>query len=207
MKVKVIDLKTLKEGQEKVEDTLLEDMSGEGCLARVIDWQLSNKRTGSAKTKLMSEISGTTKKPYKQKGTGNARQGSKRSVQMRGGRACFGPLPRDFGYVLPKKIVSKALKFILRTKIKEGKLIVLDETDSLDISTNSLNKKLSSVGLEKGLVLYRDAKKNNNFVLSLRNIKNYKPLLASAVNVYDIMKYDTILVDRDSFENVKEVLQ
>lgn len=207
MKIEVINLKTLEKGKEELSDALLEDMSGEACVARVIDWQLANRRSGSAKTKLMSEISGTTKKPFKQKGTGHARQGSKRSVQMRGGRACFGPLPRDFGYSLPKKIVQKALKFVLRSKIKEGKLVILDGVQNLDVSTNSLNKTLASFGVRKGLALYKDATKCNNFLLSLRNIKNYKPLLASAMNVYDIVKHDVLLVDRDSFENVKEVLQ
>ncbi|MFC1658953.1 50S ribosomal protein L4 [Pseudomonadota bacterium] len=207
MKIEVINLKTLEKGKEDLSNALLEDLSGGACVSRVINWQLANKRSGSAKVKEMSEISGTTKKPFRQKGTGSARQGTKRAVQMRGGRTCFGPLQREFGYSLPKKIVQKALKFVLRSKIKEGKLIILDEVHSLDISTSSLNKKLSSCGIKKGLALYKNAEKCNNFLLSLRNIKSYKPLLINAMNVYDIMKYDVLLVDRDGFENVKEVLQ
>jgi len=207
MNIKVLNLNSLKEGKEDISNDYLLDMSGESCIPYVVNWQLANKRSGSAKTKLMSEISGTTKKPFKQKGTGNARQGSLRSVQMRGGRTCFGPLPRDFGYTIPKKIVQKALKFVLRTKIKEGKIIVLDETQGLEVSTNSLNKKLTSAGLTGGLVLYKDDENSKNFILSLRNIKNYKPLSANAINVYDMLNSDMLLVDRESLEKVKEVLQ
>jgi large subunit ribosomal protein L4 len=207
MKIKVLDLKTLKEGNEEINKNLIADMSGEACIPYVINWQLAKKRSGSAKTKIMSEISGTTRKPFKQKGTGSARQGTKRAVQMRGGRTCFGPLPRDFSYSIPKKVVKKALKFVLRTKIKEGKIVVLDETRSLEVGTNSLNKKLASAGFTGGLVLYKDDEKNKNFLLSLKNIKNYKLLLASAINVYDIMNHEFLLIDREAFENVKEVLQ
>ena len=121
----VIKLQTVNLDSAEVSSVELGNISRDGLdsydsIAYVVNWQLSRRRSGSAKIKQMSEISGSTAKPFRQKGTGNARQGSKRSVQMRGGRTCFGPIPRSFDYSLPKKIVKLALVNIIKTKILKG---------------------------------------------------------------------------------------
>lgn len=204
-KITVLNLNTLKKGTEELSSKLLEDKSGEGCVARVVNWQLANKRTGSASTKLMSEISGSTRKIRAQKGTGGARHGSIRAVQFRGGRTCFGPLPRDFGYKLPKKIVQKALKFVLREKIRKDKVIIIEGLDKLKISTKDLSKKLKDNKIGEALVVYTEAV--DNFLKSLRNIPKFKALVSKALNVYDMLKYELILLDKEAFEKIKEVLK
>lgn len=205
--IKVIDLNTLKTSEEKFDDKVLESERGMKCVPAVVKMQLAGRRIGSAKTKEMSEISGTTKKPYKQKGTGRARQGSLRSVQFRGGRTCFGPLPRDYSYNLPKKIVKQALSFTLRDKIKEGKLILVEGMESAELSTKALNNKLDKSGIISALVACENMKDNVNFLKSLKNIKGFKALIADALNVYDMMNHDFVVIEKKAFDNVKEVIE
>ncbi len=167
-------------------------------IAYVVRWQLARRRSGSAKTKAMSEISGTTAKPYKQKGTGNARQGSKRSVQFVGGRTCHGPVPRSFDFSIPKKIVKGALKDVLVSKLKEGRMATFSN-NLLAIDTARAKKSLESIGYSNSLVVYGDS--NSGFLSkSLRNIKGVKLIHFSAVNVYDIMRHEYLLVDKNVFE-------
>jgi large subunit ribosomal protein L4 len=152
----------------------------------------------------MSEVSGSTRKIVKQKHTGGARHGSKRAVQFVGGRTAFGPQQRDHSFSIPKKIVKKALSFVLREKIKDEKLILIEGMENLDISTNKLDKKLKERGIGSALVAYNDD--YNNFNLSLRNLFRYKSLVSNALNVYDILNYDYLLLDRKSLNKLKEVL-
>ena len=205
MKVRVLNLDNLKEYEEELNNIDFEVIEGEGSVPVVLRAQQAKKRSGSANTKLMSEVSGTTKKPHSQKHMGAARQGSKRSVQFVGGRTCFGPRPRDFEYNVPKKIVKKALSFVLKDKILDNKLILIEGADLLKVSTKDLNKKLKDKNIENCLVAYGDG--YENFLKSFRNIKNTKAIIADALNVLDVVSYDFLLLDKKAFEQLKnEVL-
>ena len=165
-------------------------------ISYVVRWQLASRRSGSAKTKTMSEISGTTAKPWKQKGTGRARQGSKRSVQFVGGRTCHGPMPRSFDFSIPKKITKKALADVLMLKISENKIFTFNPTINI-IKTNKISKFLQKSNLETVLFV---VDKNSVLQKSVKNIKNTKVLHSNALNVYDILNYDNIVVEQDIFE-------
>lgn len=203
MNIKVLNLDSLQESFEPL-DIDLENIEGHACVPLVIKWQLANRRLGTASTKLMSEAAYSTRKIVRQKGSGGARHGSRNAVQFRGGRTCFGPQPKDFSYVLPKKVVKKALNCVLKEKIKEDKLIIIEGMDKLEISTNKLNKKLESKNINKALFGYNE--EYSNFLMSLRNLYNFKSLFNTALNVYDILHYDYLLLDRESFNKIKEAL-
>lgn len=166
-------------------------------ISYVIRWQLASKRSGSAKTKTMSEISGTTAKPWKQKGTGRARQGSRRSVQFVGGRACHGPMPRSFGFSMPKKIVEKAMSDVLKLKLRDNKVAIFSDFGS-EIKASKINSVLSKNNIESALILH-----DSNLVLtkSARNLKNVKALNVRAINVYDILSFDHLLIESKIFES------
>jgi large subunit ribosomal protein L4 len=204
MNITVLDLDNLQETTEVLEGFDFENIEGESCVPFVLKWQLANRRLGTASVKLASEVSGSTKKIVRQKGTGGARHGGKRAVQFRGGRTCFGPRPRDFGFSIPKKIVKKALSYVLLNKIKDNKVILIDGMDKLEISTNKLNKKLKGKNINSALVAYNE--EYDNFLKSLRNMYEYKSLFSSALNVYDVLHYDFLLLDRKAFDKFKEVL-
>lgn len=165
-------------------------------ISYVVRWQLASRRSGSAKTKTMAEISGTTAKPWKQKGTGRARQGSKRSVQFVGGRTCHGPVPRSFDFSMPKKITKKALADILVLKIFENKIFTFS-SPSVNIKTNKISKFLQKSNLETVLFI---VDKNSVLQKSIKNIKNAKVLHSNALNVYDILNYNNIIVEQNIFE-------
>ena len=165
-------------------------------ISYVVRWQLASRRSGSAKTKTMSEISGTTAKPWKQKGTGRARQGSKRSVQFVGGRTCHGPMPRSFDFSMPKKITKKALADVITLKIFENKIFTFS-SPSVNIKTNKISKFLQKSNLETVLFV---VDKNSVLQKSVKNIKNVKVLHSNALNVYDILNYNNVIVEQNIFE-------
>lgn len=183
------------------------DLQSPKSVAYVVRWQLARKRSGSAKTKTMAEISGTTAKPYKQKGTGNARQGSKRSVQFVGGRTCHGPMPRSFDFTMPKKIVKVALADVLKLKFKENKVAVFSDDFDAKIKTAQINSSLKQNNISSALILFNPASKNNEvLVRSARNLKNVKTLKVDAINVYDILSFDHLMIDSTILENIKGAL-
>ena len=152
MSIKVLNLDNLQESFEPF-DIDVENIDGQACVPLVVKWQLAKRRLGTASTKLMSEMSYSTRKIVRQKGSGGARHGSRNAVQFRGGRTCFGPQPRDFSYTLPKKVIKKALNCVLKEKIRDNKLIIIEGMDKLEISTNKLNKKFIFCLLKNTLVL------------------------------------------------------
>jgi large subunit ribosomal protein L4 len=182
------------------------DSDNFASLSYVLGWQFAKRRSGSADSKEMSEISGTTAKPHKQKGTGSARQGSKRSVQFRGGRTCFGPKARSFEYAIPKKVVKKALNLAVASKIKDEKLISFSEYD-VNLKTSKIDKFLKSNNITKALFLYslKDGEVDN-FSRPIRNIKNVKSLNVAGLNVYDVINCEFLLVDKVSLQTIKGVL-
>ncbi len=175
----------------------------EEIIYRMVRYQLAKRRSGNHKTKGISEISGTTKKPFKQKGTGNARQGSKRSPQMRGGAVIFGPQVRSHAHKLPKKIKQLALKMAISKKIKDGKLKVINELKMSKPKTNLFRSKLASLKLDSALFI--DGKDiDNNFLLASKNVPKIDILPVAGINVYDILKRDYLVLSENAVNGIKE---
>ena len=175
----------------------------EEIIYRMVRYQLAKRRSGNHKTKGISEISGTTKKPFKQKGTGNARQGSKRSPQMRGGAVIFGPQVRSHAHKLPKKIKQLALKMAISKKIKDGKLKILNELKMSKPKTNLFRSKLAGLKLDSALFI--DGKDiDNNFFLASKNVPKVDILPVAGINVYDILKRDYLVLSENAVNSIKE---
>jgi large subunit ribosomal protein L4 len=166
-------------------------------LARVVNWQLAKRRAGTHKTKGISEISGTTKKPYKQKGTGRARQGSLRSPQFRGGAVIFGPVVRDHGFSLQKKVRRLGLKTALSAKAAEGKLVVIDAAKVAEAKTKLLRARLDKLGWNSVLII-DGAAVDDGFARAARNLPRVDVLPQQGANVYDILRRDTLVLTREA---------
>ena len=170
---------------------------------RMIRYQLAKKRSGNHKTKGISEISGTTRKPFKQKGTGSARQGSRRSPQMRGGAVIFGPQVRSHTHKLPKRIRSLALKMALSNKLKEGKLKVISDFKISKPKTSFLTSKLAKMEIDSALFIDgKDVEKN--FEYALRNVPNTDYLPISGLNVYDIIRRNFLIISEKALIGINE---
>ncbi len=168
-------------------------------LARVVNWQLAKRRAGTHKAKGISDISGTTKKPYKQKGTGRARQGSLRSPQFRGGAVIFGPVVRSHGFSLQKKVRRLGLKTALSAKQAEGKLVVIDAATVAEAKTKALRARFDALGW--GSVLIIDgAAVDEGFARAARNLPKVDVLPQQGANVYDILRRDTLVLTRAAAE-------
>ena len=165
--------------------------------------QLANKRQGTQKAKTRSEVSGGGRKPWRQKGTGHARQGSTRSPQWTGGGVVFAPTPRDYSFKLNKKEKRAALKSALTTRVLENKFIVLDEMNFGEIKTKNFQNMLNNLEVSKALVVLEDG--NTNAALSARNIANVKTAWTNTINVYDILKYNTVIVTKAVVATIEEV--
>ena len=171
----------------------------------MIRYQLAKRRSGNHKTKGISEISGTTKKPFKQKGTGNARQGSKRSPQMRGGAVIFGPQVRSHEHKLPKRIKKLALKMALSQKLKEGKLKIFNELRISKPKTSLFKDKLNKLKIDSALFI--DSKTlDKNFVLASKNVPKIDILPVVGINVYDIFKRDFLIISEEAINTIQERL-
>ena len=165
--------------------------------------QLANKRQGTQSAKTRSEVSGGGKKPWKQKGTGHARQGSTRSPQWTGGGIVFAPKPRDYSIKLNKKEKQLALKSALTSRVQENKFIVVDEIKLDSIKTKNFAEALNSLNVKKALVVLNE--NDQNVVLSAKNIPTVKTALTNTINVFDILKYDTIVIDKAAVATIEEV--
>ena len=166
-------------------------------LHRMVQWQLAKRRSDTHETKGISEISGTGKKPFKQKGTGRARQGSQRSPQFRGGATVFGPVVRDHGFDLPKKVRRLGLKHALSSKMTDGKLLVLDEAKSDTHRTGVVRGQLEDLGLWSALIIDGQVL-DGNFALAIRNLPTIRVLPQQGANVYDILRCDTLVLTRNA---------
>ena len=165
--------------------------------------QLANKRQGTQSAKTRSEVRGGGRKPWRQKGTGHARQGSIRAPQWTGGGVVFAPKPRDYSVKMNKKEKRAALKSVLTAKLNENKFVVIDEFKFDEIKTKNVVAMLSAVNANKALVVTRE--KDDNLVLSARNIPTVKTALVNTINVYDILKYDTVVASKAAVEKIQEV--
>jgi large subunit ribosomal protein L4 len=172
-------------------------------MARVIHWQLSKRRSGNHKIKGMGEVSGTTRKPYKQKGTGNARQGSLRAPQFRTGGVVHGPVVRDHGYSLNKKVRRLGLLSALSQKAADGKLVILDAVGAVS-KTKDVAAKFKKFGWSSALIV--DAAVDANFLQASRNVSGLDILPVIGANVYDIVKHDVLVITRAGIDGLKERL-
>jgi len=175
-------------------------------LARMVHWQLAKRRAGTHKTKGVSEISGTTKKPYKQKGTGRARQGSLRSPQFRGGAVIFGPVARSHAFDLQKKVRRLGLKTALSAKQAEGKLVVIDAAKVAEAKTKLLRARLDKFGWDSALIIDGNAV-DEGFARAVRNLPKVDVLPSQGANVYDILRRDTLVLTRDAVEQLEARLK
>ena len=165
--------------------------------------QLANKRQGTQKAKTRSEVSGGGRKPWRQKGTGHARQGSTRAPQWTGGGVVFAPTPRDYSFKLNKKERRAALKSALTSRVEEKKFIVVDEINFDEIKTKKFQDVLNNLSVSKALVVLEDG--NKNAELSARNIADVKTAKTNTINVYDILKYNTVMATKAAVQAIEEV--
>ena len=165
--------------------------------------QLANNRQGTQKAKTRSEVRGGGRKPWRQKGTGHARQGSIRAPQWTGGGVVFAPTPRDYSFKLNKKEKRAALKSVLSSAVAENKLIVVDELKFDAIKTKDFVKVMNNLKVEKALVVLDE--NDQNVVMSARNIPTVKTALTNTINVYDVLKYNTVVVTKAAVETIQEV--
>lgn len=204
MKIDVITLDNAAAGSIDLNEAVFGVEVRTDILHRVVRWQLAKRQSGNHKTKIVSEVSGTTKKPFKQKGTGNARQGSLRSAQFRGGGVIFGPVVRSHAHDLPKKVRALGLRNALSAKVASGKLVVLDDT-SASGKTRDLVSQVKALGW--GSVLVIDGSQvNENFALAARNIIGLDVLPSQGANVYDILRRDTLVLTKAAVANLEERL-
>lgn len=196
-----------KNGNEVEKIDLKDEIFGvevkEHILHMAVVQYLANQRQGTKSTKSRGEVRGGGKKPWKQKGTGRARQGSIRSPQWKGGGVVFAPKPRDFSIKLNKKVKRLAMKCALSLKLQQNKLLVLDELTLDTIKTKDMKNILNNLKLEKALIVLEGESKN--IVLSARNISNVKTAGVNEINVYDILKFDTFVVTKEGINKIQEV--
>ena len=203
MQIDVTTLDNGRAGTAELPDAIFAASPRADIMARVVHWQLAKRRAGTHRTKGMGEVSGTTKKPYKQKGTGNARQGSLRAPQFRTGGVVHGPVVRDHGYDLPKKVRRLGLISALSQKQAEGKLVVLDAASS-GVKTKELAAKLKALGWASVLVV--DHAVDAGFLRASRNIAGVDVLPSMGANVYDILQHDLLVVTTAAVAGLAERL-
>ncbi|HJO89355.1 MAG: 50S ribosomal protein L4 [Alphaproteobacteria bacterium] len=206
MKVSVKNLDNKDVGNIDLDNAVFGVEFRSDILSRMVNWQLAKRRAGTHKTRGISEIRGTTAKPWRQKGSGRARSGSIRSPQFRGGAVIFGPMVRCHNHKLPKKVRKLAMKTALSAKQAEGKLIVLDSTKLAKPKTSDLIKHLTKFGLGRALVI-DGVEVNENFSRAAANLRGIDVLPHQGINVYDILRCDTLVLTRDAVSYLQERLK
>ncbi len=206
MKIDVVNLDAKTVGSVELADEVFGVEVRRDILARMVNYQLAKRRAGTHKTKIVSEVQGTTKKPYKQKGTGRARQGSLRSAQFRGGGVIFGPVVRSHAHDLPKKVRLMALRVALSSKAAAGKLVVLEQAVAASPKTKELAGCLAKLKLNDALFI-DGAELNVNFALASRNLPHIDVLPQQGANVYDILRCDTLVLTKDAVQALEARLK
>ncbi len=197
--VNVLNWNKEKVGQVDLDSEVFETPVKKEVLHTVVQWQLASRRQGTHSTKTKGLVSGGGKKPFKQKGTGNARQGSTRSPLMPGGGTMFGPQPRSYAFVLPKKVRRLGLAMVLSYLYKEGRLFVVDNMKS-EGKTSELNERLKKFGLRKAVLV--DSHVDEKFKRASRNMQAYKYFPVEGLNVFDLLKFDSLVVTKDSISKI-----
>jgi len=192
-------------GDIELADGIFGVEANKGVMHIVVKNQLANKRQGTQSTKTRAEVSGGGKKPYRQKGTGRARQGSTRSPQWIKGGVALGPKPRSYRYTVPKKVRRIAMKSALSTKVTDNDIIVLDALTLDEIKTKRIVKMLNNLNVSDNTALVVIKGKDENVIRSARNIQGIKTAYVNTLNVYDILKYEKFIVTRDAVGGIEEV--
>ena len=205
-KLDIINLKGEKVEDLKVNDEIFKANENDVVVKKALDLQLASLRQGTAKTKTRAEVSGGGRKPYKQKGTGNARQGSIRAPHYRGGGVAFGVTPRSYTFKMNKKERVLALRSGLTNKVNAKQLIVVDSLEIDSLKTKDLKNMLSTLKLS-GKVLFVCGNDAENLYMASRNLENTLVLLANEINVYDILNADIVVVDTAAMKYIEEVLK
>ena len=201
--VSVFNMEGKEVGTIELNDAVFGVKVNEHLVHMAVVQQLANKRQGTQKAKTRSEVSGGGRKPWRQKGTGHARQGSTRAPQWTGGGMVFAPVPRDYSFKLNKKEKRAALKSALTSKVLDSKLIVVDELKFDEIKTKNFATVMNNLKVEKGLVVL--AQNDANVVLSARNMATVSTSLADSINAYDVMKANTVVLTKDAVAKIEEV--
>ncbi len=201
--VKVFDMSGKETGSIELDENIFGIEVNMHVMHQAVVQYLANQRQGTKSAKTRAEVRGGGRKPWRQKGTGRARQGSIRSPQWRGGGVVFAPKPRDFSIKLNKKVKRLALKSALTTRVQDEKLIVLEELNLPQIKTKEMQKVFNNLNITKGLVVLEEG--NLNVILSTRNIPNIKTSAVNTINVHDILKYETFIVTKKALEKIQEV--
>lgn len=207
MKLDVIKLDGGKGGSIELPDAIfgIEEIRGD-ILQRCVTWQLAKRRAGTHKIQVRNEVSRTGKKMYKQKGTGGARHGSRRAAQFVGGAKAHGPVVRSHAFDLPKKVRALALRHALSSKAKSGALIVLDEAKPAEAKTAALRASLAKIGVTNALVI-AGVEVDTNLKLAARNIPNVDVLPNAGLNVYDVLRRQTLVLTKDAVEAIQQRFQ
>ena len=201
--VSVYNMEGKEVGTIELNDAVFGVKVNEHLVHMAVVQQLANNRQGTQKAKTRSEVSGGGRKPWRQKGTGHARQGSTRSPQWTGGGVVFAPVPRDYSFKINKKEKRAALKSALTSRVEAGKLIVVDELKFDEIKTKKFQAVLDNLKVSKALVVL--AENDEKVVMSARNIPAVKTALTNTINVYDILKGDTLVLTKDAVAKIEEV--
>ena len=201
--VSVFNMEGKEVGTMELNDAVFGAKVNEHLVHQAVVLQLANNRQGTQKAKTRSEVSGGGRKPWRQKGTGHARQGSTRAPQWTGGGVVFAPVPRDYSFKMNKKEKRAALKSVLTSKVQENNFNVLDELKLTEVKTKEMKKVLDNLKVEKALVIIGDD--SDNVVLSARNIAGVQTASVNTINVYDLLKYNTVIATKSSVASIEEV--
>ncbi len=201
--ISVLNMEGKEVGTMELNDAVFGVEVNEHLVHRAVVQQLANNRQGTQKAKTRSEVSGGGRKPWRQKGTGHARQGSIRSPQWVGGGVVFAPTPRDYSFKMNKKEKRAALKSALTSRVQENKFIVLDELKLDEIKTKKFVEVMKNLDIQKALVVMNDY--DTNVIKSAANVPFVKTALTNTINVYDVLKYNTVVVTKAAVETIQEV--
>lgn len=207
MKYDVLNLQAKKASEVELNPEIFGLQPRVDILSRVIEWQLSKRRSGNHKTKQVADVRGSTKKIYRQKGTGGARHGSKRQVQFRGGCVVFGPVVRSHAYSLPKKVRKLGLKIALSSKAQSGELLVLENFDVKDHKTKNLLQVLSKLNITSALYIHENPSNDLDIVKAASNIEKFDVIPGCGANVYDIMRKERLILTPSSIKALEDRLK
>lgn len=199
--INVLNSKGKKVSERELADALFNVLPKPGVLHEVVNAQLAGRRSGTASTKRRSEVRGSTRKLFKQKGTGRARRGDIKSPLLRGGGVVFGPKPRSYAYKVPKKVKKLALKMALTCKLQDNELVVLDKFDLSQVKTKDFIKIIQALKVDNALIVLD--KKDETLELSSRNVPNIKVLRSEGLNVYDILKFKNLVLVEPAINEIE----
>jgi len=203
LSVKVLNKDGKEVGNVDLKEEIFDIEIREDIVHQVVVQYLANQRQGTKSAKTRAEVRGGGRKPWRQKGTGRARQGSIRSPQWKGGGIVFAPKPRDFSFKLNKKVKRIALKSVLTSKVRDDKFVVVEDMNLSNIKTKDAIKVLKNIDANNALVVLNNEERNA--YLSMKNIPTVKTALANTINVYDILLFDKLVITRESLEKIQEV--